>query len=169
MEDQQLTIPIQQLKNRHYDFEYTFGLPLFKAFGSELVDAAKLKATVSLDKSETMIRVNFQIAGTVVLECDRTLRKFEHPLATSKQLLFKYGEHWDDFDDEIIIIPYGHSDLDISQYLYDFTVLALPSKKVHPDLPDEEEGLFFSTEPEEGSGHGDPRWEALKKLKFKKD
>jgi uncharacterized metal-binding protein YceD (DUF177 family) len=59
--------------------------------------------------------------------------------------------------------------------MYEFIVLAIPIKKIHPDLKDEEENddgsnvkivYSTSTEKEEKKEEEiDPRWEKLKKLK----
>jgi uncharacterized metal-binding protein YceD (DUF177 family) len=68
-------------------------------------------------------------------------------------------------------LPHGENELDLQQHLYEFIMLALPIKRVHPN---DEEGnstcdpvmlkkldeLIVDEEP--GT---DPRWDELKKLK----
>jgi uncharacterized metal-binding protein YceD (DUF177 family) len=88
-------------------------------------------------------------------------------------VIFKYGEEAQEISDEIVVITRDQDSLDLGQYLYEFIILEIPIKKIHPDLQeeDEEEGnlkMIYSTGSDEDNDDNneiDPRWEKLKKLK----
>ena len=88
------------------------------------------------------------------------------------KLVVKFGEAYNDEDDEILIIPHGEHQFNIAQYIYEMLVLVVPQKRVHPGVEDgtlqsdildklEELQPKENTKPSEDT---DPRWDDLKKL-----
>jgi uncharacterized metal-binding protein YceD (DUF177 family) len=160
-------------KVHHFQFELKDGF--FWHYGKEVLSSGDFKAEVSLDKRETFIEVDFKISGHAKLICDRSLEPFDHPLNIDRKVIFKYGEEPQEISDEIVIITRDQDSIDLGQFMYEFIVLAIPIKKIHPDLKDEEENddgsnvkivYSTSTEKEEKKEEEiDPRWEKLRKLK----
>jgi uncharacterized metal-binding protein YceD (DUF177 family) len=153
--------------------QFSFGLTdeFFKEYSNEVISKGKLDAKVNLDKRETFIEVEFSISGLVELLCDRSLEPFDHPLTLKRKLIFKYGEEPQEMSDEIIIITRDQESLDLGQYMYEFILLAIPLKKIHPSLLSEYEksetqGIIYSTSTNiEKAEEPDPRWDVLKKIK----
>ncbi|NDK18980.1 MAG: DUF177 domain-containing protein, partial [Zetaproteobacteria bacterium] len=93
------------------------------------------------------------------------------------KLIVKFGNDYNDDNDAVLILPHQASQLDVSQYIYEMLVLAMPAKHVHPGIAD---GTLksdileklkelqpkhkTSLEPEEI----DPRWAKLKSLRTEK-
>ena len=82
-----------------------------------------------------------------------------------------FGEHYDDDNDEVLILPHGEHQLNVAQYIYEMMVLAVPSKKVHPGIEDGtlksdilEKLDELSPENKKEIEETDPRWDELKKL-----
>ena len=79
-----------------------------------------------------------------------------------------------DEDDDIISIAANEHELNISQFVYEYIMLSLPLKRVHPDDKDgnstcDKEVLdklndYIVEEEEEDSK--DPRWDGLKDIKL---
>ena len=157
------------LKAHHFDFR--LGDEFFKEYGADLVSGGDFDAEVILTKKETFIEANFTIKGQARLVCDRSLESFDQPLDIRKKIVFKYGEEEAELSDEIMVIRNDRPSLDLGHYLYEFIVLEIPIKKLHPKFrdSDEEEGdgkMVYSSPPDEDEGEDiDPRWEQLKKLK----
>ena len=157
------------LKTHH--FEFTLDDAFFKEYGDNLVSEGNLTAVVELTKKETFIGGHLAIKGTVRLTCDRSLEQFDEPIEVDKKIVFKYGEHDEELSDEIIVIQRDRAELDLGQYLYEFIILEVPMKKIHPrlrsDEDDEVEGKVIYTSLGEDSAEDpvDPRWEKLKKIK----
>lgn len=166
------SINIIGLSNKVHHFEYELKDPFFEEYGKEVISKGNFDAKVDLDKRETFIEVDFRIAGSAELICDRSLEPFEYPVKIDRKLIFKYGEEPKEISDEIIIITRDQESLNLGQFMYEFIVLAIPLKKIHPSLINEsnneedEEGFIYSTSTENDKKEEiDPRWEKLKKLK----
>jgi uncharacterized metal-binding protein YceD (DUF177 family) len=168
------------LANKSYPYDFEIGDAFFAAFECDLVNKGnQLKAHVELIKSETMIRANLSVNGHVNLTCDRSLDEFDYPLSLQHTVFFKYGAAYEDHSDDVVIIPHTHPELDFGPILYDFVMLEIPVKKLHPRYQNQdysdEDTLFYSTDPdldtpkpkkEEPEDKTDSRWNILNKLKF---
>jgi uncharacterized protein len=164
------SVNILGLSQKTHSFEFHLGNAFFEKYGKEVVAEGQFEAKVVLDKRETLIDADFEIEGKANLICDRSLDPFEYPMKIHRKMILKYGEASEEVSDEIAIIPHDLDVLDIGQYLYEFIVLDVPIKKIHPrfqsddEEEDDEEGkMIYQSEKKENEI--DPRWEQLKKLK----
>lgn len=169
-------IDIIRLSNKSHVYEYDLGHSFFALFEDSLVEEGNLKAEVKLDKSDTMIRTHFKIQGSVVLECDRSLEEFSKDIDAEGIIVFKYGENFEELNDNLYTLPYDAEKLELGQYLYEFITLEIPYRKIHPkfaeeDEDDETDEIYYSVEgdPESETSEDeiDPRWKDLEKLKNK--
>lgn len=171
------------VKKHHYNFEV--GDQFFVHAEDSSVVGGKLAVDLQLDKSETMIVVSIGVSGFVKLLCDRTLEEFDEPVALKEKLFFRYGETFEEVSDEVVLIPRQHQQIDFAPFVYDYTMLSLPVKKLHPRVREEsaereDDFLVYSTSAAESEGLNpekpadereegevnDPRWSKLKGLKF---
>lgn len=168
------SVNIIGLSKKVHLFHFELKDAFFERYGKEVLSKGDFDAEVTLDKKETFIEVDFKISGHAELICDRSLEPFEQPLNIDRKVIFKYGEEPQEISDEIVIITRDQDSIDLGQYMYEFIVLSIPIKKLHPDLRDEDEEdesdvrivYSTSTEKEEVKEEDiDPRWEKLKKLK----
>lgn len=167
-------INIAGLSNNEHEFAFTVDDAFFSQFEQSLVEKGMLDATVTLEKSSTMITAQFSIKGSVQLTCDRSLDVYDHPVETTHTIVFKYAEEPKEVNDEIVQIGYDQDKLNVAQYIYEFIGLLIPYKKLHPKYQDEidndeypgETFPIYIEEKESGSGEMDPRWQQLKE-KFK--
>ncbi|MCE7067333.1 DUF177 domain-containing protein [Dyadobacter sp. CY326] len=173
-------IDIYGLEDKQYAYEMESGDVFFQELEQDLIEYGHFKTRVVLNKSATMIQLNFHTVGSVTLTCDRSLEPFEEPIDSNERIILKFGDHNEELTEEIEIIDRNTTRINVARYLFDFIALSLPFKKIHPDLRDEEEEidpldeadgiLVYSSETAEGEEIEqeekiDPRWEALKKLK----
>jgi len=170
-------VNIMRLKNSVHEYDFDVENDFFGHYGTKLVSEGSLKVHLTLDKRETLIDATFSIAGTVKVTCDRCLETFDEPVKAIKKLVFKFGETDEELSDEIMVIQRDTEAIDFGQYMYEFILLELPMKKLHPRFRAEEDAednamegkIIYSSktsadDPEEG-GDTDPRWEILRKLK----
>ncbi len=172
--DKNFKIDIFGLRIGDHEYDFEFNDSLFEKIDDGLIESGQGDCKVTLTKKETMIELLFQISGKLELTCDRSLEKFDHPIALSEKLILKYGEEFDDSRDDIWVIPGTQQSINIEQPLYEYLSLAVPMKKLHPKYIEEnEEGLEFVYSSEEESMEEDlkeeqstdPRWDALKNIK----
>jgi uncharacterized metal-binding protein YceD (DUF177 family) len=171
---EEFSINITRLGSKKYDFDYKIGDSFFAEFEASELSKGAMDVHITLENSETHIIAIFSITGSIELICDKSTREFDYPIDISEKLYFKYGEEFEEVSEEIVIIPRDLDEINLSQYIFEYISLAVPMKRVHPDLrsdheDEKDEELVFSTriEDEEDEEFIDPRWEALKKLKDK--
>ena len=156
-----------------HDYQFKITDEFFELFENEIVAKGQLDVAVSLTKSETMIETTFDIKGSVLLECDRSLELFDFPIDTHKIMRYRLGDETQELSEELMVIPRDSQIINVASLLFEFIGLEIPMKKLHPRFAEEEEGdeellaIYTSEEDEEDNQEEtvDPRWEALKKLK----
>jgi len=175
-ENRQYKIDIFGLKIGVHNFDFEFDKKLFENIEESVVESGHGHCTVVLDKKETLISIDFIIDGVVELICDRSLEPFDYPIELKENLIVKYGEELDDSRDDILVIPNTQESINVESNIYEYLTLAVPMKKIHPDLQDEEEdeeeelALVYTSEDEKTNDKNDddaidPRWAALKNIK----
>jgi len=177
-------IDIVRLREGKHTFSFDVNNEFFSQFeDNNLVTNGDLKVRVVLNKDVNLIEALFEIEGTVELTCDRSLETFDYPLNAVEKVLYKYGAEEQEINEEIYIITRDTPRLRLAQLIYEFILLALPAKKIHPDYIGEmdeddfdDEGQLVYTSDEDwdddeedspSDDQADPRWEALKNLKKK--
>ncbi len=168
-------IAIFGLKDKAYEFDFEGDSSFFALFENSLIEKGNFKVKLVLDKSATMIQLNFTITGSIELTCDRSLEVFDYPLLIEEKHILKFGEGNQELTDEIEIMDRNTVTINVAQYLYEFIILSIPMKKIHPKYADQnfeenDEGLLIyrskaDEETEESKEEDiDPRWAALRKL-----
>lgn len=162
------------LKNGKHNFRFEIEEAFFTIFETEQeFSKPNLIADVLLDKHSTFLEFDINVHGEVELVCDITNEPFEHHLENSIRVLVKFGEEYDDSNEEVITIPMQDHAFNIAQLVYEAVVLSIPMKKLSPNVSEEDLELLEkfqeqeSQEDIEEENEVDPRWEALRKLKDK--
>ncbi len=176
MKKQEFTIPFAGLKPGKHEFGFNIDNTFFEAFEYAEFNDASIDLTVLLDRLPTMLEIEMAATGTVNIDCDLTSEPFDQEIEAFLKLVVKFGEFYNDEDDEILIIPHGEHQVNIAQYVYEMLVLAVPLKRVHPgvldgslqsDVLEKLEELRPQTA-KRNTEETDPRWDALKDLKTDK-
>ena len=160
------------LKLGKHRFEYEIDNAFFESFEYQEFNGAKIRIDAILDKLSTMMELKLNAQGSVNVNCDLTGEPFDQDLSAELQLVIKFGDEYNDENDEVLIIQHGEHQINISQYVYEMLVLAVPQKRIHPgvldgtlksDILDKLEELQPKEEKDK-SEKTDPRWDGLKKL-----
>ncbi|MGV9002641.1 YceD family protein [Flavobacterium sp.] len=168
-------IPFVGLKIGKHQFEYNIRKKFFDGFSFDEFENCDIKAIVMLDKKATMLEIHFSHEGTVNVPCDLTGELFDLPSTGKLKLIVQFGDEFNNDNDELLIIPNGEHQIDLSQYIYEMIVLSIPQKRIHPGV---EDGTLQSEtleklkklqvnevkEEENKEENIDPRWDKLKKL-----
>ncbi|WP_186754660.1 YceD family protein [Echinicola salinicaeni] len=178
-------IEIIKLNEGKHEFTFDINDDFFSHFkDNEMVEKGDLKVTVLLNKEANLIEAIYKIEGTVELVCDRSLEKFNQTLEAEQKIIYKYGLEEKEINEDIFMITRDTPSINVAQLIYEFIILALPAKKLHPDYRDDEdeidgpgEFVYWSEDEEEETDKAaqpektddpiDPRWEALKSIKKK--
>jgi uncharacterized protein len=163
-------IPLIGLKEGRHTIDYNIGKEFFELFEESEVKEGSLVACVEIEKRSSHADVIIRISGSVLVSCDRCLEMFSHPVNCENKLLVKFGKSLEESDPDIISVPAEEHELELRQHFYEFILLALPIKRVHPYdkkgkstcdpvMLKKLEDLLIEEEKE-----NDPRWDDLKKL-----
>lgn len=166
-------IPFAGLKLGKHQFEFQIGKSFFEDFNFDEYDDVQVKVNVILEKKSTLLELTFKHQGTVNVLCDLTGEPFDLPIKGKINLLVKFGEEFNNDNEELLILPHGEHQLDVKQYIYEMIVLSVPQKKVHPGVKDGSlqtpaleklKSLSVGEPKTEKESETDPRWDQLKKL-----
>lgn len=159
------------LKEGNHSFDYVIENTFFDFFEYDEFNNANVKVAIELTKKATLLEFHFTVSGTVNVYCDLTNEPFDQPIQTDFDLVVKFGDEYNDENEEILIVPHGEYEINIAQYIYELIVLAVPTKRIHPGV---EDGTLKSEilekleelSPKETKNNEDidPRWNTLKKL-----
>ncbi len=159
------------LKDGSHLFEYKIEKQFFEAFNFDEFLDADLLVKLNFVKKSTFFELHFSMKGTSKVACDVTNEPFDLPIHGKLELVVKFGDAFNDDNEEILVIPHGEHQINVAQFMYEMIVLAIPNRKVHPGI---EDGTLQSDilekleelQPKENKklNEIDPRWDGLKKL-----
>src|SRR5690606_13124903 len=134
--NKEFLIQFAGLKQGKHQFEFEIGKAFFDDFNFEEFNDVNVKVNLVLEKKSTMLELSFKHKGTVNVPCDLTTEDFDLPIKGKLNLIVKFGDEYNNDNDELLILPHGEFQVDVSQYIYEMIVLSVPSKRVHPGVKD---------------------------------
>ena len=106
---------------------------MFRAFGSTEIKDGDCDVSVALESGESMLTHPVKEVGREVVECDRSLEDCNVPIHYEGQLLVKFSDEVHEYDGEVRWLLPMEDEVDLTQYIYESIVQALPYQRVHPD------------------------------------
>jgi len=139
---QEYIIDYKTLESGTYEFDYHIDKDFFSMFDEPLAQDGNADVHAAMRATSAGLSIRLDISGTLQVECDRCLETFDMPIDASYDLVVKYGDKTTPLDEADDVITIGDDDdfLDLSQHIYEYVVLSLPARRVHPDLPDGQPG-----------------------------
>lgn len=168
-------IPFVGLKLGKHHFEYQINNAFFENFDYDEFQNSDIKVAVVLDKRSNMLEFDFKHKGTVNVPCDLTGEDFDLPIKGKMKLIVRFGEEFNNDNEELLILPFGEFEINIMQYIYEMIALSVPLKRVHPGVKDgslktealdklKELQVKEEVKTENKEENIDPRWDKLKQL-----
>ena len=169
-------IPFIGLKLGKHSFDFKINKTFFEYFEYEDFNNSEIDLDVLLIKKNTMLEFTLAFKGYVNVNCDVTNEPYNQVITGLFDFIVKFGDEFNDENEELIIIPHGSYEFNIQQYVYESIVLAVPTKRIHPgieagtlksDILNKLEELRPTTEgdkPDAKDENTDPRWDKLKNL-----
>lgn len=128
----QFVIPFKGLKVGRHEFAFEIGDKFFEDFSGSEIAKGEVNVSLSLIKRVNMLEFEFELSGNIWVLCDRCLDEFLMPIENEAKLFVKFGDDLEEQTDEIVILPHGEHEIDLTQYIYEYILLSLPYRKVHP-------------------------------------
>jgi len=135
---QEYIIDYKELESGTYEIDYHIDKTFFEMFEESMVSDGNVDVHVQLKVSIAALQFRFDISGTLNVECDRCLERFDIPVEGSYDMVVKLGDKNTPPDeaDDFIELNIDEDTIDIRQHIYEYVILSLPARKVHPDNED---------------------------------
>ena len=165
----QFNIQYTGLKDESHLFEYQIDNTFFEAYNFDDFFDTNINVALQLEKKSTLFNLSFTAKGSVNIACDVSGEPFDQEINATLALIVKFGETFNDENEEVLILPYSEFQLNVAQYIYEMIVLAIPSKRIHPKVIDgsmESDALnrLKTLRVQKTTEDVDPRWDKLKSL-----
>lgn len=160
-----------------HEYEFDVNDTFFKSIENTEIYDADIRVIATLTKQNNLLQMHFDIEGTIGIECDRCLKSFGFPIETSQDLVIKHGNP-DESTDEILVIPEGEDQFDVSQYLYEYIATAIPARRVPCEIDEKQFTCDYDVlnkledmapDPAKDAESNNPMWDQLNKIKFNKN
>lgn len=162
-------IPFVGLKEGKHRFDFQIDKEFFDAFEYDEFEKVAFEVNLELNKKETLLELDFVASGTVNVPCDVTGEDFDMEINGEFALVVKFGETFNNENEDLLILPYTAYKVEVQQYVYELLVLSIPQKRVKPgvsrnEIEAAEELEEKLKEKEVKTEQVDPRWGQLKQL-----
>lgn len=166
-------VPFIGLKEGKHEFEYQIDNTFFDAFQYDEFMGAALKVKLDFVKKSTLLEMTFTSKGTVNVPCDVSGEPFDLEVKGAMSLIVKFGEGYDDGNEEIIYIPHSAHKINVGHSIFEMLVLSIPAKRVRPGIEDGTikseaqdrlEAYKIENNTTDTKDTTDPRWGKLKDL-----
>lgn len=169
--DKMFSIPFAGLKEGKHQFDYRIDNTFFESHPYDEILGGQVNVHLDFVKKSTLLELDFSAKGYLNVACDLTNEPYDETIDTSLRLIVKFGDFYNDENEEVLIIPHSEHQLNVVKFIYEMLVLGVPIKKQHPGIAD---GTLQSDilekleelQPKEhkNSQDTDPRWSKLKDL-----
>jgi uncharacterized protein len=167
----QYVIPFKGLGNELHHFDFKINDLFFEGFEESEIQKGNIEIHVSLNKKPHILEFEFDIKGIVKLICDRCLDELDYSIDYQTKLYVRFGQESCEQTDELYILADYESEIDLSQFIYEYIHLSLPYKRVHsinkkgkPTCNIEMIKRLDALSTEEEKEDIDPRWNDLKNI-----
>jgi uncharacterized metal-binding protein YceD (DUF177 family) len=163
-------IQFSGLKEGIHEFDFDVQPGFFEYFDDPDYPGGSLKVKVILDRRLQLLTLHFTVEGSLKISCDRCLEEMDYPVSSNEVIFVRFGDHNEELDDNVIMIPREDHHINVARFIFEFAILNLPMKRIHPD---NDQGLpgcnaeMLDKLAKYSSGkdkHSDPRWDILQKI-----
>lgn len=161
-------VPFEGLKVGKHDFSFRISDAFFEELEYSLVERGKVKATMVLEKKETMMVADIDLDGFVWSQCDVCNEPLKINIFVDHHIVFKFGEGESE-DENLIMVDPSDFEINMAPVFYELITVSLPNKNVHEEGGCDEDMLdlldkYSGPDDDDNDDDIDPRWKALKNL-----
>lgn len=115
------------------EFDFRIGKAFFEQMENDEILDSDVDVHLEVEHRHGSYMLRFDTEGTLTVPCDRCLDAMQIPADAEYDLTVRYGEEADDSADDILVIPYSQTAVDVAPVIYDTLMLTIPLSCVHPD------------------------------------
>lgn len=129
----QYNIPFHGLNAEKHIYDFVVESEFFDFFENSQIKSGEIKVTVSLFKRITSLSLSISLTGVVQVTCDRCLELYAQRIEFKDDLIVEFSDKTDfDTNKDFVFLDRSESEINISQFIYEFAHFALPFKRMHP-------------------------------------
>ena len=125
-------VELASLPDGKHEQDFSIDTAFFKNMENRDIISADVHVHLDLVKKNDLYDCTFTVKGMLQIPCDRCLDPLDHEVDTTYHVVVKYGENYDDGADNLLVIPYSNSFLNVAYILNDTILLTIPLRHVHP-------------------------------------
>ena len=125
-------VQLASLQDGKHEQDFEIGTEFFKNMENSDIVNSDVKVHLDLVKRHDTYDCTFHCKGVVQVPCDRCLDPIDIEVDTDYHVVVKYGDNYDDGADNLLVIPYSNTFLNVAYILYDTILLTIPLRHVHP-------------------------------------
>jgi uncharacterized metal-binding protein YceD (DUF177 family) len=138
MAKKQFVIRLNGLDVGKHIYEFKVDNTFFDQLDYSDIKGADVNVQVELLKQNTVTNLTFTINGTLQAICDRCTIPFDVEIHSVEEMHLRHGNPDEPHPDNVMVLPHGENELNLSAPLYEFITLAMPARLV----PCEENDTF---------------------------
>ena len=129
-------ITFSGLKEGIHNFKFEIDNQFFLLFDYNEFNSCKIQVDVEFTKKTNLLELLIKSRGIINLDCHVSDESFNFEHSSDCKMVVKFGQKLNNEDYELLIVPNGTYEINLSQQLYEMIVLSLPLKVVHPGIID---------------------------------
>ena len=155
------------LKEGEHNYIFKISDTFLKNFGFNELNNVDIQVNSLLVKKSSLMELSLNGKGSYILTCDISNEEFHHRVDSKLNYIIKFGENYNDDNDQFVIIPHNSYKFNIAKTIYEMIVLSIPQKKLHPGVIDgslnsKTVKILNELSPGAKKNKLDPRWNKLK-------
>ncbi len=171
-----LTVEFVKLADGHHEMDIDLDKSFFEHYQNSDVLNAQLKVEIDIEKTGNMMIVDLLTIGHIEFPCDRCLKDLAVPVDVDFKVIYHLNsEHIteievvNDLDTDVVYLTPQEYKVNLSQVIYESSLLAIPMIKNCDDYEGNEcDELMIDKinriQSEDLTDKVDPRWEKLKTI-----
>ena len=141
---EEFDIEFVKLKNGIHHFEYQIDAAFFDFFKNQDISSAKVVVKVSLDKLDTLLRLDINGDGFIGFICDRCLSDVDYPVNNQFKVIYHLNAIENRIDEaqevnlDIFYLSGAQFKINIAESVYQSFLTEIPMVKLCDDIEGEE-------------------------------
>ncbi len=124
-------VQLAGLQEGRFEQEMKVDTTFFKNMENTDVISADVRVLLTIDHKHDAYKLSLKCEGQLQVPCDRCLDPVEIPVDTTFDVTVKYGPTYSDEADDVLVIPYEDTSLNVAYMIYDTLMLTIPLRHVH--------------------------------------
>ena len=160
----------------HY-FDFKIDSSFFRLFENAPLQECDINVKLKFDKQINLFLLQFEISGTIHTPCNRCSTFLDFPIDADMNVVVKLGSSIGaekDNEEDVVYISSSETHYNVAQLIYEFIILSIPENRIDcTNLAGEKKcdnemlRILEDLKEKKENTELDPRWDSLKKIKFK--